>query len=193
MMKFPRSAPAILIASGALLLSATGGAVAAGLVTSSQIKNNTIKSIDVRNGTLQTGDLSGAARAALAGQDGVNGTNGSPGTNGADGAPGLVRGFAHVTGGTTITRQSGGITVTNPGPGIVCVTVPGVDPATTSVVASIDWELSSTALAVQAFIEVNDGACPGTSFGVHTYKRDFSAASGTTRTDSNEPFFILIP
>jgi hypothetical protein len=40
-----------------LAIASTGGAVAGGLVTSAKIKNNTIKSIDVRNGSLTGADL----------------------------------------------------------------------------------------------------------------------------------------
>lgn len=69
MMKFPRSAPAILIVSGALLLSATGGAVAAGMITSAQTKDNTIKSVDVGNGTLKK--LTGAVIDWISGVDPV--------------------------------------------------------------------------------------------------------------------------
>ena len=82
MMKFPRSAAAVLIASGALLLSATGGAVAAHLITSSDIQDETIRSVDVKNGTLKTGDISAAARAALQGNTGPAGPQGSPGISG---------------------------------------------------------------------------------------------------------------
>src|SRR5690554_5153913 len=37
---------------GALLIGTTGGAVAAGLITSKQIKNGTIKAVDIKNNTI---------------------------------------------------------------------------------------------------------------------------------------------
>jgi hypothetical protein len=56
------------VAAGAALLLGTGtvgGAIAATLVTSSQIKDNTIRSRDVHDGTLRQKDLKPSATAAF--------------------------------------------------------------------------------------------------------------------------------
>ncbi len=68
-----------LIAAGCFVLGSSGGAVAAGMVTSYQIKDNTVASVDVKDGTLRTIDLTGAARASLRGMDGPQGPAGPPG------------------------------------------------------------------------------------------------------------------
>jgi hypothetical protein len=90
MKMLPRSTPAVIIASGvlALTLAAGGGAVAGSLVTSAQIKDNTIRSADVQDGTLRLKDIAGGAQDDLAGQDGVDGAEGPVGPAGSTGADG---------------------------------------------------------------------------------------------------------
>jgi hypothetical protein len=70
-LRLPRSAPVLLLATGALTLALTGGAVAAGLVTSADIRDGTVASVDVKDGTLGVRDLSGAAQSSLRGVTGV--------------------------------------------------------------------------------------------------------------------------
>jgi hypothetical protein len=85
--------PALLVAFAALFVASSGTAVAAKLITGKQIANNTISASDVKNGSLQTKDLSAKARAALRGADGAQGPAGPAGPagpKGADGAPGLA-------------------------------------------------------------------------------------------------------
>jgi hypothetical protein len=79
----------IVIAIAAVFISAAGGAVAAGLVTSAQIQNNSIQSKDIRNGTIKVTDLSSGARLQLAGQDGQDGTQGPQGIQGVAGTNGV--------------------------------------------------------------------------------------------------------
>lgn len=55
------------------------------VVTSANIKNESIISADVKNGSLASGDLSTAARAALKGNAGVQGPQGAQGAQGAAG------------------------------------------------------------------------------------------------------------
>jgi len=55
----------------AFLLAGTGGAVAGAKVTSAKIKDNTIQSRDIRNGTIKAKDLTKSARKAF--RDGVRG------------------------------------------------------------------------------------------------------------------------
>jgi hypothetical protein len=76
---------------GAVLVSASGGAVAGSLITGAQVKDSSLTGKDVKNQSLEKTDLSAAAVAALRGANGTNGTNGPPGTPGANGVSGLVR------------------------------------------------------------------------------------------------------
>lgn len=77
-----RGLPLLLVLAGMLVLGATSGAVAGGLVTSAQIQDDTIKSKDVHDGTLKVSDLSDTARADLKGDPGTPGSPGSPGVSG---------------------------------------------------------------------------------------------------------------
>lgn len=103
MEKAPRSLPAIIVLAIALVIASTGGAVAGGLITSKQIKDNTIKSKDVHDGTLTVADLSSDTVTSLKGATGPQGPagpagpTGQTGPKGADGAPG-VSGRVLVTG-----------------------------------------------------------------------------------------------
>ena len=49
--------PALIVAALALLLSLTGTAVAAGLITGGQIANNTVSHLDVKNNDLRSADV----------------------------------------------------------------------------------------------------------------------------------------
>lgn len=66
----PRSTPVLVLLAAALLLGASGGAVAGAMITGAQIKDNTVTTADIKNGNLAAKDLSKAARASLKGQTG---------------------------------------------------------------------------------------------------------------------------
>ena len=103
--RFP--SPTAVIASLALLLSLTGTAVAAGLITGAQIQNNTVSSLDLTNNNVKSVDLknneirsidvmNGQLRAVdfapgqiPPGPVGPAGPAGPAGTAGPQGAPGL--------------------------------------------------------------------------------------------------------
>ncbi|WP_134740614.1 hypothetical protein [Nocardioides sp. 503] len=176
----------LAVAAGALVLTATGGAVAGTMITGAQIKNGTVTSADVKDRSLRTADLAPKAVARLRGQQGPKGQPGAPGT---------VRGYAHVVG-ANIDRQSGGITVTNPFTGTFCLTVPGVDPLESPAVVSLDYAHSSTSTepnAPQGAIEVATLACPQGTFGVRTFIRTFPSANTTVLENANQGFTILVP
>ena len=63
--KFNSRAGIVLGATAILALSAGGGAVAAGLVTSADIKDETIRSIDIQNGAVKQHDLSAGVSSRL--------------------------------------------------------------------------------------------------------------------------------
>lgn len=86
-MKLRMPSPAMLVAILALVVAMSGSAVAASLITSSQIKN----------GTIQVKDLSKSAVRALHGAKGSSGTAGAPGAPGATGpiGPSNVFEFTH--------------------------------------------------------------------------------------------------
>lgn len=69
-----------------ILLSLGGTATAASLVTSTNIKDNTIQSRDVKDGSLLLKDFAAAERAKLKGATGATGATGAAGATGARGA-----------------------------------------------------------------------------------------------------------
>jgi hypothetical protein len=73
--------PVFLLAVLALVLAMGGAATAGALVTSKQIKDNTITTKDVKNGSLLLKDLKKSDVAKLKGKNGTNGTNGVAGAS----------------------------------------------------------------------------------------------------------------
>jgi hypothetical protein len=107
MTRIPRTLPIVLIAAVALVLAFSGGAVAGKLITGKQIKDNTVSTKDIKNGSLQSLDLSAAAIAELqsgeagpAGPVGAAGPAGPAGDAGPAGPAGAngVSGLEYVTG-----------------------------------------------------------------------------------------------
>ncbi len=72
-----------------MMLGATGGAVAAVRIGSHQIADDSIRSRDVRDGTLRLKDLNESTQAALRGAAGPQGLPGSGGPPGEAGPPGV--------------------------------------------------------------------------------------------------------
>src|SRR5688572_20529147 len=78
------------VAATLALVIATGGtSYAAIVVTSSNIKDETIQSRDVRNGTLQLADINDTAETRLRGKTGPMGPAGPRGLQGPEGPQGL--------------------------------------------------------------------------------------------------------
>jgi hypothetical protein len=85
-MKFlPRSLPGVAVLVIALVVAASGGAVAAKKITGADVKNSSLTTKDIKDETLQPADFSAAAKSSLAGPAGPAGAKGAPGTAGAPG------------------------------------------------------------------------------------------------------------
>jgi hypothetical protein len=88
-MKFlPRSLPAVALLVVALVVAASGGAVAAKKITGADVKNSSLTTKDIKDESLQSADFSAAAKSSLAGPAGPAGAKGANGTPGTPGAPG---------------------------------------------------------------------------------------------------------
>ena len=74
-----RGLPFVAFVAGVALASATGGAVAGGMITGKQIKNGTITAADIKNGTVQSDDLAAGAATGSPGPAGPQGPAGPPG------------------------------------------------------------------------------------------------------------------
>jgi len=83
-----RPSAALVVSSLALFTALSGGAYAATTIGSLQIKNNAVQSIDVKDGTLKTADMSLAARLSLKGKTGPAGPQGPAGLKGDKGDQG---------------------------------------------------------------------------------------------------------
>ncbi|SDC39977.1 collagen-like triple helix repeat-containing protein [Nocardioides lianchengensis] len=197
----PRRLPAVVALSVAALLLTSGGAVAGTLITGAQIKDGTVTTKDVKDRSLRTADLSRATVQQLR-TPGARGPAGAPGTPGTPGAPGLVRGYGRVAPNGTVSQASPGTSVARAAEGVYCVSVAGVDGATTVAVVSPDYALSSTGTGAnntQSFIEyVGESAlCPATAIAVRTFVRSYVTSSGdlisTSLTLEDQPFTFLVP
>ena len=88
-----------------IALGGVSYAVATGSIDTREIKNNTIRGIDVRNGAVQAADLAPGALPPR-GATGAAGATGPAGTNGATGATGST-GSSGATGATGATGDQG--------------------------------------------------------------------------------------
>ncbi len=80
--------PAMFVALLALMISLSTASVAAVMISGKQIKKNTVASAQIKNKTIKTIDISPKARGQLKGQSGAAGADGAPGAKGAPGVPG---------------------------------------------------------------------------------------------------------
>jgi hypothetical protein len=153
----------MLVALLALVMASTGSAVAASLITSKQIKDGTIQTKDISKKAQKAlrgktgpqgpqgmhgpkGDTGATGAQGPKGDTGDPGTNGTNGTNGTDGAPGTARAYAQVgaTGSVVATRSKNIQSVSHPGTGVYCVTPdPAVVPDVTKAVLVATVDYSS--------------------------------------------------
>ena len=195
--RLPASLPTTLVlaaAAGALVLTASGGAVAGAMITGAQIKDNSVTGKDVRNRSLTAQDLNGKTVASFS----------KPGPQGADGPRGMARAWGRVAVTGAVSQSSPGLTAVQPEdrPGVFCVTAPGVDPATSVAIVTPDFYWNGTSVGTnntQSFVEAGNtlAPCPDDAFAVSTFLRSYASADGkvasTTLTRTNQPFFVLIP
>lgn len=83
-----RTTAVVAGAVGALAVATAATAGVQALITGAQIKDGTIQSRDIENGTINRADIADAAEAALRGARGARGPQGSAGAAGAQGLPG---------------------------------------------------------------------------------------------------------
>jgi hypothetical protein len=172
------SPAAFVIAIVALIVATSSGTayavlkigtknIKSGAVTSAKIKNETVKSVDVRNGGLELADLSTATRNAL--QIRAWGTV-DPST------PSLVAG-----------RTRGITGVTRPATGVYCLTLDpalGIDVTKVSVSVTPEWG-GSTGDTLQPYWYANASGCAAGQVEVYTEK---AATSSNTVA-----FSVIIP
>lgn len=145
------SIPTLALAAGCLLLGSTGGAVAGGLITGKDIKNESVTGKDIKNESLTAKDLSPEAAAALRGATGQQGASGAPGSPGAPGAPGVsgVSGWELATAQKSVAASTGDWVTVQCSPGRVLLGAAG------------SW--ASSPAAVQVVFQGNQQATAFTS------------------------------
>lgn len=152
---------AVLVICLTIVVSSAVSATAARMITSKQIKNNTITTSDIRNGTIRKADLSKNLSTA--------------GPQGPAGAPGTARAYAQVNRGFvsfSASRTKGFLGVSRLGIGQYCLELDpatGVTPETALAVASAE---NGTSGVSNGSIEVWGGAyapCGANGLHVRTY------------------------
>src|SRR5215216_4510218 len=124
-----RLSPAFPISLLALFVALGGIAGAAATIGTKQLKNNSVTSKKIKNGTIKQGDL---GFKVSGGAQGPAGPPGPPGTNGTNGS---ARAYGEITASAPFfdaARSKNVASVTNPSTGTFCVTftaAAGIDPA----------------------------------------------------------------
>ena len=208
-----RPSPSLLVAIAAVVIASTGTAVAATVITSSQIKD----------GTIQLSDLSAKAKKGLQGKTGAQGPAGPAGAQG-NGAAAPLQGPAGATGargpagpageqgpagaaGAAGTARAYGrifadtvtfdpsftknlIAVTHVATGVYCITpdpAAGIDVTSTPAVATIDWDNTADPEGTASVMLRDPDTCGGGQFAVST-ERSFlrETATGDTILDADD-------
>jgi hypothetical protein len=108
-----RPSASMAVATIAVILAGAGSAAAGSLITSAQVQNNSLKSVDVKNKSLKLRDLGPGARTKLKGETGPQGPQGEPGQGGS-GGPAAISGYEQVSQATDANGSVKSITVECP-------------------------------------------------------------------------------
>lgn len=162
-----RPSAAMVVALFALFVATGGSSYAALKIGTKNLKNNSVTSAKIKNGTIGSRDINSKARRTLKGQKGDPGAKGATGNSGAKGDkgdPGSAVAYARVrksgiTGGDTVTdnlsNNVADSNVTHPLTGLYCFTGLGFTPQ--NAVATVDYATSGN----NEFAQV---VFPGTEF-----------------------------
>jgi hypothetical protein len=131
-----KAVAAVTVATGVLVVGAGGGAVGAALITSKDIKNNTIKSVDVKDNQLSTVDVKDNSLGSVDVRDNslgsadvkdgtLTGADLKDGTVGEEDLTKAAKSFwAVVNANGSLARSSGGVTSADTGTGAYEVVFP---------------------------------------------------------------------
>ena len=107
-----RPSPAMIVAVIALVVAASGGAMATGLLTGRSIKNGSLTGLDIKNGSITGNDVKARSLAASkltpAAVASLRGQKGAPGAKGAQGSAGEAVAYARVAANGTLEPGDGG-------------------------------------------------------------------------------------
>jgi hypothetical protein len=144
----------------------SGASIVDGTIAGSKLKNNTITSAKIKSGTLLKKSFkAGQLAAGPAGPAGAAGAAGSPG------GAGTARAFGFVdnsSGTPSLAKAKGGVAVRRSGNGVFCITAPGIDPSTTSMVAVASAKSGSLGVIFMGSGLFFSQQCTGSEFQVIT-------------------------
>jgi hypothetical protein len=193
-----------------------GGAYAAASlprnsVGSAQIRDHAITRHDLARGVLAAGSTTGiqgpqgeAGSPGAAGAPGPAGARGATGDMGATGPAGSARAYGFVKpDGTLIANRSHGVVsvLHTLGSGIYCIELdPSIDPKTTSVLTTPDYEYSQTVyhgtgndLTALAMPRSSNLSCPTPRIQVFTAVQQFGNGAFAGNFANDEGFFFIVP
>lgn len=201
-MRIARPTPSLIVSVTALVVALGGTSYAAIQIGTKDLANGAVTSSKIKNKTIKTKDLSPTTVTALKGQTGPAGPAGARGPAGPAGPAGAagpaasgVRAYAVVRTdpGPAIfmaSRTRGFASVTSPSPGNYCLTLTdaSIDASTLAPVVGVEWDQSS-GYSLNAYARINPSDCPdGTDVGVITYEW----SSTTESTESNDVAFTIV-
>lgn len=158
-----------------IVVSSAVTATAAKLITGKQIRDNTVGTKDIRNGTIRQADLS--KNLSITGATGATGATGTNGT---------ARAYAqvHSTGPVFVAARTKGFTsVTRPSTGVYCMKVDpstGIDPTKTAAVATVEYGGTVARTDLIQIRGVNTNDCAADEFDVHTFNENGTAVNSTS-------------
>jgi hypothetical protein len=200
----------MVVAVIALIMAMSGSAVAASLITSKQIKDGTIQTKDISKKALASlkarsatgapgpqGPAGPAGPAGLAGQAGPKGDAGADGQRGAAGAPGTARAYTLVSSNGLIDsgKSKNVVGITHPATGKYCVQLdPSIDANAVEAVVSPDY--AHAPQATISYVRSDDTLCQNVSNVIAVVTaRPWSGAlfqpDSETLTDAG--FFVIVP
>lgn len=193
-----RPSGSMLVAVIALVMALTGSAVAASLITSKQIKNGTIQTVDIskkakkalKGARGKTGPAGPQGAQGLPGAKGADGAAGTPGAKGDTGAPGSALAFARANSdGSLVAADTKDVTAeSHPTTGVTCLIVPA---AAHNLVASIDPGGTSGATPGDTvFPTMSPTLIAGIGCGATANAVVFT--ENTSNAPKNDPFYLVV-
>ena len=131
-----------------------------------------------------------------AGAAGAAGANGAAGQNGSARAYGTVKSNFHAacSPNCNLSRSKGVVAVTKPGAGGYCINAPGLDPSTSTLVVSVEFQFTQGPDEgdSSALNDVNAGDCAAGEFEVRTERWKPSTPADAAPAE-NVGFSFMIP
>ncbi len=183
LLRLRRHASYANVASTLALFIAMGGASYAAL----RLPAGSVGTAQIRTHAVTLKKIATGAQRALRGHAGPLGPQGTPGT------PGTARAYGEISGSAVLSNSFGNPSVTHPSAGRYCITIPGVNPSTSTIAVYLGYA-GSAAAAPPAEQAGAGGICPTGTFQVAT--GDFqstTAGAAVNFVNADEPFGFVAP